>query len=82
VIVRGKEVSLAPKEFCLLQVLMEYPDKVWSREELLDKVWGRTFKRDSNTLDVHIHSLCQKIERDAKQPEYLITVKPFGYQLR
>jgi two-component system phosphate regulon response regulator PhoB len=81
VIVRGEELSLSPKEYKLLELFMSYPRRVWSRDQLLDHVWGQDFIGDSKTVDVHIRWLREKLERDPSQPEYIITVRGFGYRL-
>lgn len=81
VIVRGEELTLSPKEYRLLELFMSYPRRVWSRDQLLDQVWGQDFIGDSKTVDVHIRWLREKIERDPSQPEYIITVRGFGYRL-
>lgn len=80
VVVRGEEVNLSPKEFRLLDLFMSYPRRVWSREHLIDQVWGPDFVGDSKTVDVHIRWLREKLERDPSQPEYIITVRGFGYR--
>jgi two-component system phosphate regulon response regulator PhoB len=80
VMVRGEEASLSPKEFRLLELFMTYPRRVWSREQLLDQVWGTDFVGDSKTVDVHIRWLREKLEKDPSHPEYLVTVRGFGYR--
>ena len=80
VMVRGHEVSLSPKEFRLLELFMSYPRRVWSREQLIEQVWGADFLGDTKTVDVHIRWLREKLELDPSQPEYLITVRGFGYR--
>ena len=80
VIVRGKEVNLSPKEFRLLELFIGYPRRVWSREQLIEQVWGMDFLGDTKTVDVHIRWLREKLEKDPSQPEYLITVRGFGYR--
>ena len=80
VVVRGKQVNLSPKEFRLLELFMSYPRRVWSREQLIEHVWGGDFLGDTKTVDVHIRWLREKIELDPSQPEYLITVRGFGYR--
>ncbi|MGK7871787.1 MAG: response regulator transcription factor [Xenococcaceae cyanobacterium] len=80
VVVRGKEVNLSPKEFRLLELFMSYPRRVWSREQLIEQVWGPDFLGDTKTVDVHIRWLREKLEQDPSQPEYLITVRGFGYR--
>lgn len=81
VTVRGEEVNLSPKEFRLLEVFLSYPRRVWSRDQLLDHVWGYDFVGDSKTVDVHIRWLREKLEKDPSHPEYIITVRGFGYRL-
>ncbi|TAF08493.1 MAG: DNA-binding response regulator [Nostocales cyanobacterium] len=80
VLVRGKEVNLSPKEFRLLELFMSYARRVWSREQLLDQVWGPDFVGDSKTVDVHIRWLREKLEQDPSHPEYIVTVRGFGYR--
>ncbi|MCY7392917.1 MAG: response regulator transcription factor [Leptolyngbyaceae cyanobacterium CAN_BIN12] len=80
VIVRGEEVNFSPKEFKILELFMSYPRRVWSREQLLERIWGPDFIGDSKTVDVHIRWLREKLERDPSSPEYLITVRGFGYR--
>lgn len=80
VLVRGEEVNLSPKEFRLLELFMGYPRRVWSREQLIEQIWGPDFLGDTKTVDVHIRWLREKLEKDPSQPEYLITVRGFGYR--
>ncbi len=80
VLVRGQQVNLSPKEFRLLEVFMSYARRVWSREQLLDQVWGPDFVGDSKTVDVHIRWLREKLEQDPSHPEYIVTVRGFGYR--
>lgn len=80
VLVRGEEVSFSPKEFKILELFMSYPRRVWSREQLLERVWGPDFIGDSKTVDVHIRWLREKLELDPSNPEYLVTVRGFGYR--
>ncbi|MCU0537461.1 MAG: response regulator transcription factor [Hydrococcus sp. Prado102] len=80
VIVRNEEINLSPKEFRLLELFMSYPRRVWSREQLIEQVWGPDFLGDTKTVDVHIRWLREKLELDPSQPEYLITVRGFGYR--
>ncbi|AFY73488.1 response regulator with CheY-like receiver domain and winged-helix DNA-binding domain [Synechococcus sp. PCC 7502] len=81
VTVRGEEVNLAPKEFRILELFMSHPRRVWSREQLLEKIWGADFVGDSKTVDVHIRWLREKLEADPSDPKYLVTVRGFGYRL-
>lgn len=80
VLVRGKTVTLSPKEFRLLELFMSYPRRVWSREQLIERVWEPDFLGDTKTVDVHIRWLREKLEKDPGNPEYLITVRGFGYR--
>jgi len=82
VFVRGEKISLSPKEFELLRFFLENPGKVFSREFLLDHVWGYDFAGDTRTVDVHVRYLRQKIETNPNQPQYILTVRGFGYKLK
>lgn len=79
--VKGNLVELSPKEFKILAMLMSSPNKVFSREDLLEQVWGLDFYGDTKTVDVHIRWLREKIESDASNPKYVQTVRGFGYRL-
>jgi two-component system phosphate regulon response regulator PhoB len=81
VMVSGKEVGLSPKEFRILELFMSHPRRVWSREQLLERIWGTDFVGDSKTVDVHIRWLREKLEVDPSNPKYLVTVRGFGYRL-
>jgi DNA-binding response OmpR family regulator len=80
--VRGREVALAPKEFGLLQVLMENRGRVVTRQMLLDKVWGYDFDGEHQTVSVHIRWLREKIEVDANNPRHIATVRSRGYMFK
>ncbi len=80
VTVRGDEVNLSPKEFRLLDLFMNHPRRVWSREQLIDRIWGPDFMGDSKTVDVHIRWLREKLEIDPSTPKYIVTVRGFGYR--
>ena len=80
VMVRGEEINLSPKEFRILELFMTHPRRVWSREQLIERVWGPDFMGDSKTVDVHIRWLREKLELDPSHPEYLLTVRGFGYR--
>ncbi len=80
VMVRGEEINFSPKEFKILELFMSYPRRVWSREQLLERIWGPDFIGDSKTVDVHIRWLREKLEIDPSNPEYLVTVRGFGYR--
>ena len=80
--VRGVEVSLAPKEFALLRVLMENNGRVVTRQTLLDKVWGYDFEGEQQTVSVHIRWLREKIESDSRNPRNILTVRSRGYMFK
>jgi two-component system, OmpR family, alkaline phosphatase synthesis response regulator PhoP len=76
----GNRVSLSAREFQLLQYFIERPGVTLSREELLREVWGYRNGTFTRTIDVHVASLRQKLEGDAKQPKCIVTVKKLGYK--
>lgn len=78
---RGNEVSLSPKEFKILELFMSQPRRVWSRDQIIDHVWGHDFMGDNKTVDVHIRWIREKLEDDPSSPQYLRTVRGFGYRL-
>lgn len=73
------EVNLTAKEFDLLELLMLHPNKVYSREELLNTVWGYDYPGDVRTVDVHIRRLREKIENTPSAPKYIHTKWGVGY---
>ena len=75
----GRLVDLTQKEFDLVELLMRNPGKVYSREQLLDLVWGYDYQGDIRTVDVHIRRLREKLERNPAAPEYIITKWGVGY---
>ena len=75
----GAKVVLTLKEYELLKLLIENKNRVISREELLDKVWGYDFVSETRTLDMHIRTLRQKLDDDADNPRYIRTVRGVGY---
>jgi DNA-binding response OmpR family regulator len=81
-VVRGREVTLAPKEFALLQVLMENRGRVLTRQTLLDKVWGYDFEGEQQTISVHIRWLREKLEIDSNNPRHIVTVRSRGYMFK
>jgi DNA-binding response OmpR family regulator len=78
--VRGRPVYLTPKEFRLLGVLARAPGRVFTRTQLLDKVFGITYEGGERTVDVHLMNLRRKVERRPDRPEYLHTVYGVGYK--
>jgi two-component system OmpR family response regulator len=77
----AKMLELTPKEFDLLAFLAQNRGFVFSRDQLLEKVWGYDFAGDTRTVDVHIRWLRQKIETDPNNPKHLVTVRGTGYKL-
>ena len=80
--VRGALVQTTYVEFEILVALATSPGRVWTRDMLLTRIWGDSAYRDPRTIDVHIRHLREKLERDAKDPEYLFTVRGVGYRFR
>lgn len=79
VFLKGKEVNLTAKEFDLLELLMNNPNKVYSRENLLNIVWGYEYPGDVRTVDVHVRRLREKIEENPSEPNYIHTKWGVGY---
>jgi DNA-binding response OmpR family regulator len=79
---RGEDVRLTYVEFELLAALAAAPGRVLTRELLLENVWGDSAYRDPRTIDVHVRHLREKLERDPRRPEYLLTVRGVGYRFR
>ena len=79
VFIGDKEANLTAKEFDLLELLMENPGKVYSRENLLDTVWGYDYPGDVRTVDVHVRRLREKIEENPSEPKYIFTKWGVGY---
>lgn len=78
----GEQVALTPKAFELLSFLLRHAGQVFSREQLLDRVWGYDYAGETRTVDVHVHWLRAVIETDPARPELLQTVRGVGYVLR
>ena len=81
VLLRGEQVHLTKTEFKLLVELAQGPGKVFSRETLLEKVWGYDYFGDGRLVDVHVRRLRTKIEPDPADPRYVVTVRGLGYKL-
>jgi len=77
-----KRIELSPKEFDLLRFMATHPGQVFSRQSLLDRVWGADAYVEDRTVDVHIRWLREKIEVNASRPERLLTVRGVGYKFR
>jgi DNA-binding response OmpR family regulator len=82
VTVREERVDLTFVEFEILAALARNPGRVFTRDMLLTRIWGDSAFRDPRTIDVHIRHLREKLEVDAKDPEYLFTVRGVGYRFR
>jgi len=80
--VRDDLVATTFVEFEILGLLARSPGRVFTREALLDRIWGDSAYRDPRTIDVHIRHLREKLEHDAKEPEYIFTVRGVGYRFR
>jgi DNA-binding response OmpR family regulator len=81
VTVRGNPVQLSALEFKLLYFLASHPRQIFTRERLLDEVWGRDCSVTLRTVDVHIRRLREKIEAHPEEPEYIGTVRGAGYRM-
>jgi two-component system phosphate regulon response regulator PhoB len=77
----GRPVALGPTEFRLLRHFLEHPGRVFSREQLLDAVWGRDVYVEQRTVDVHIRRLRKAINQDDSLPDVIRTVRSAGYAL-
>lgn len=82
VFIEGNEINLTAKEFDLIELLALNPNKVYSREELLNIVWGYEYPGDVRTVDVHIRRLREKIEKNPSDPKYVHTKWGVGYYFR
>lgn len=79
--VRGAPVTLSPREYDVLLALIEAHGAVVKRDDLLDRVWGKTWVGDPRTVDVHVRWLREKLETDASDPRLILTVRGVGYRL-
>lgn len=76
----GETVNLSPKEYRLAEFFMQNPGRVWSRNQLIDQIWGTDYVVDTKTVDVHIRWLREKLEANPSAPEHILTVRGFGYR--
>ncbi|SCZ02060.1 response regulator transcription factor [Alkaliphilus peptidifermentans] len=76
------EIELTPTEFAIMKVLMGNPEKAFSRDEILNLVWGEKYFGDMKTVDVHVRRIREKIERNPSIPQWIETVWGYGYRLR
>lgn len=79
---RGIEIELTPIEFSMMKMFMENRNKAFSRDEILNIVWGKNYFGDMKTVDVHVRRIREKIEDDASNPHIIETVWGVGYRLR
>jgi two-component system alkaline phosphatase synthesis response regulator PhoP len=77
---KGKIINLSAREFQLLHYFVDHPAMTVSRDELLKEVWGYSTETFTRTVDVHVFSLRQKLEKDPKRPELILTVPGLGYK--
>ncbi len=77
----GVEVHLTKTEFQLLSHLAQHPDRLWSRDQLLDAVWGYAYQGDGRLVDTHVARLRAKVEDDPSNPDIIQTVRGLGYRL-
>jgi DNA-binding response OmpR family regulator len=82
VVTRGRQADLTAREFDLLLFLARHPGQVFSRDQLMDRVWQFSFYSDTTTVTVHIRRLRAKIEADASNPQWIQTVWGVGYRFR
>jgi DNA-binding response OmpR family regulator len=80
--VRGQPVALTYVEFELLRTLASHPGRVYTRQMLLESLWGGSDYREPRTIDVHVRHLREKLERDPREPEFIFTVRGVGYRFR
>jgi two-component system alkaline phosphatase synthesis response regulator PhoP len=82
VFLNGREIEMTLKEFGLLEKLISSPGRVFTREELLESVWGYDYVGETRTVDVHIRQLRKKLEEDDTVPKMIITVRGIGYKFK
>jgi two-component system phosphate regulon response regulator PhoB len=76
----NNDLTLSPKEYKILELFIKNPRRVWSRDQLLERIWGIDFVGDTKTVDVHIRWLREKIEDEPSAPKHIRTVRGFGYR--
>jgi two-component system, OmpR family, alkaline phosphatase synthesis response regulator PhoP len=77
----GERIDLTPLEFQILELLASEPGRAWSRNDLLDRVWSTEYEGYQRNIDPHINRLRKKLEKDPKNPHYVLTVRGVGYKL-
>ena len=80
VFLAGRELALTSTEFNLLEFFVTHPGRAYSRDQLLESVWGEMRNVTPRTVDVHVRRLREQIEEQAENPRYLTTVRGFGYR--
>ena len=80
--IKNAEISLTAKEFDMLELFINHPGRVYSRDELLDTIWGKEYPGDVRTVDVHVRRLREKVEPNPGQPEYIYTKWGVGYYFK
>jgi DNA-binding response OmpR family regulator len=80
VIVKGERIELTPKEFELLHLMASHPGRTYTRDQLLDMVWGYQYSGYEHTVNSHINRLRNKIEKDPSNPEFILTAWGLGYR--
>lgn len=78
----GEPIELTGKEFDLMELLLKNPNRVYSRENLLNVIWGYDYQGDIRTVDVHVHRLREKLEKNPAEPECIMTKWGVGYYLK
>lgn len=78
----GKQIKLTPKEFAILSLLAKKPDQIFTRQVILEQVWGYDYYGDSRTVDVHLQRLRKKIEKNPAKPKIIETVRGVGYRIK
>lgn len=81
VFLQGKELFLTAKEYAILELLMKYPDKVFSKANLFQSIWGTEYISEDNTLNVHISNLRNKLKNINQEEDYIDTIWGIGYRL-
>ena len=80
--IEGKKIELTVKEYDIMDLLLSNPGRVYSRDDLLNLVWGYDYPGDARTVDVHVRRLREKIEADPAQPKYILTKWGVGYYFK
>ena len=76
----GTEIPLTPMEYKILALLMQSPNRIFTKQQIYEQISGAFFESDENTIMVHISRIREKIEDDARKPRYIKTVRGLGYK--